>query len=109
MRSRMWDEKRNERLSILRACDHFRKWQSLDDERVCVVCNRGFNGHEVPIVMIDNDYKLHCPTATCDSGVHQWVYQGNPLLSDVAYADWWRALGSTDSTTADPNQTFHGA
>jgi hypothetical protein len=105
----MWNEKPNERLSILRACDHFREWQSLDDGRVCVVCNRTFNGHEVQIVMIGNGYKLLCPTASCESGVHQWVYQGNPLLSDAAYADWWRALGSTDSTTADPNQSFQGA
>ena len=104
----MWDRRPDERLSILRAYDHFREWQSLDDERVCVVCDRVFNGHEVQIVMIGNDYKLHCPTAACESGVHQWVYPGNPLLSDAAYADWWRALGSTDSTTTDPNQTFQG-
>jgi len=102
----MWDEKPNERLSILRARDHFRDWQSLDDERVCVVCDRAFNGHEVQIMMNGGEYKLHCPTAACDSGVHQWVYSGNPLLSDAAYADWWRALASTDGATAEPTQLF---
>ena len=98
----MWSRKPDERLSILRAYDHFREWQSLDDRRVCVVCDRSFNGHEVQIVMIGNDYKLHCPTAACESGVHQWVYPGNPLLSDTAYADWWRALGSTESGPEKP-------
>lgn len=98
----MWSRKPDERLSILRAYDHFREWQSLDDRRVCVVCDRSFSGHEVQIVMIGNDYKLHCPTAACESGVHQWVYPGNPLLSDTAYADWWRALGSTESGPEKP-------
>ena len=98
----MWNRKPDERLSILRAYDHFREWQSLDDRRVCVVCDRSFSGHEVQIVMIGNDYKLHCPTAACESGVHQWVYPGNPLLSDTAYADWWRALGSTESGPEKP-------
>ena len=102
----MWDEKPNERLSILRARDHFRDWQSLDDERVCVVCDRAFNGHEVQIMMNGGESKLHCPTAACDSGVHQWVYSGNPLLSDAAYADWWRALASTDGAMAEPTQLF---
>ena len=88
----MWSRKPDERLSILRACDHFREWQSLDDRRICVVCDRSFNGHEVQIVMIGNDYKLHCPTAACESGVHQWVYPGNPL----------RALGSTESGPEKP-------
>src|SRR5438309_11838139 len=34
------EQETDERLSILRACDHFREWQSLDDRRVCVVCDR---------------------------------------------------------------------
>ena len=98
----MWNRTPDERLSVLRAYDHFREWQSLDDERVCVVCDRSFNGHEIQIVMIGNDYKLHCPTSACESGVHQWVYPGNPLLSDTTYADWWRALGSTESGPEKP-------
>ena len=98
----MWDRKPDERLSILRACDHFRQWRSLDDERVCVVCDRSFNGHEVQIMMIGTEHRLHCPTAECESGVHQWVYPGNPLLSDTAYADWWRALASPESASVKP-------
>ena len=97
-----WPRQSTDRLDILRVHDHFHEWRSLDDERVCVVCNRAFNGHEVQIVMIGNDYKLHCPTAACESGVHQWVYPGNQFLSDTAYAEWWRALGSTESGPEKP-------
>jgi len=34
----------DDRLSILRAGDHFRRWNSLDDQRVCSVCERKFKG-----------------------------------------------------------------
>ena len=84
-----------DRLSILRANDHFRDWRTLDDERVCVLCDRQFTGHDVLIATAGKEVHLHCPTHNCKSGVHQWVYPGNPLLSDATYQDWWQALGSS--------------
>jgi hypothetical protein len=98
----MWNKtKSHDPLSILRACDHFRHWSTLDDERACVVCGRSFNGREVQIVRSGDEYKLHCPTRDCESGIHQWVYAGNPLISESAYADWWRALSSADDGSSD--------
>jgi hypothetical protein len=85
-----------DRLGILQANDHFRDWQALHDERVCVLCDRKFTGHEVLISTVGEEFELHCPTPHCKSGVHQWVYPGNPLLSETAYEDWWHALGSND-------------
>ena len=41
--------KLDDRLSILRAGDRFRKWNSLDDQRVCSVCERKFKGRQVEI------------------------------------------------------------
>jgi hypothetical protein len=94
----MWNKtKSDDPLSILKTCDHFRHWATLDEERTCVVCGRAFNGHEVRIVKRGNDYRLRCPTRDCESGVHHWVYTGNPLISETACADWWRALSSTDN------------
>ena len=84
-----------EKLAILRQQDHFRHWQSLDDKRVCVVCDKTFAGHDVIISRESNGYQLRCPTHGCHSHLHQWVYRGNPLISDTAYADWWQALGSS--------------
>jgi hypothetical protein len=88
-----------DKLSILRANDHFRDWHTLDDERVCVLCDRKFSGHDVQISSVDDGFELRCPTANCKSGVHQWAYPGNPLLNEKNYEDWWHALGSR--TTPD--------
>src|SRR5207249_6539515 len=32
--------KLDDRLAVLRAGDRFRTWQSLDDERTCIICKR---------------------------------------------------------------------
>jgi hypothetical protein len=83
-----------DRLSILRAGDQFRTWKSLDDQRVCILCERKFSGHNVEIMRCgDGSYELHCPTEECNSGPHQWVYSGTPLISDIIEPDWWRAAG----------------
>ena len=83
-----------DRLSILRTEDQFRRWQSLDDERLCILCERKFNGRQVDVRRFTNGkHQLHCPTEGCDSGPHQWVYPGTPLISDIIDPDWWSALG----------------
>jgi hypothetical protein len=83
-----------DRLSALRAEDHFKIWKSLEDERVCILCEKKFNGHEVEITWFaQGRYELHCPTKECNSGPHQWVYPGSLLISDIIGPDWWRAIG----------------
>src|SRR5437899_8216944 len=67
-----------DRLAILQANDHFRDWQTLEDERVCILCDRRFTGHEILISTVAEELELHCPTPHCKSGMHQWVYPGNP-------------------------------
>jgi len=84
----------DDRLSILRAMDQFRSWSSLDDRRFCILCAKTFTGRQIEITECRGvQYELHCPTQGCNSRPHQWVYPGNPLISDAAYADWWRAFG----------------
>ena len=85
-----------DKLSILQVNDHFRDWHTLNEERVCAVCDRKFTGHDVVILTAGDEVELGCPTPHCQSGVHQWVYPGNPLLSQKSYEDWWHALGSND-------------
>lgn len=52
-----------QRLDLLRKLDRLRKWNSLDDERVCVVCLRIFSGRHIDIVRdARGRYLLHCPT-----------------------------------------------
>src|SRR5436190_12647057 len=81
-----------DKLTLLQANDDFRSWTSLDDKRVCVLCDRTFSGHEVLVSLAGLNHQLRCPTRGCPSQIHQWVYAGNPLISEQAYADWWRAL-----------------
>jgi hypothetical protein len=83
-----------DRLSILRTKDQFRRWNSLEDERFCILCERKFNGRQVEVRHFANGkHELRCPTEGCDSGPHQWVYPGTPLISDIVDPDWWSALG----------------
>jgi hypothetical protein len=79
------------RLSILRAGDRSRKWKSLDDQRVCSVCERKFKGRQIEIRRFHGRYKLFCPTLGCPSGPHQWLYPRTPVVSELTDSDWWHA------------------
>ena len=86
--------KLDDRLSVLRAEDRFRKWISLDDERLCVTCKRKFNGRQVEIHRLRNrKYELHCPTEGCNSRPHLWISSATPLVSHAVGSNWWRAVG----------------
>ncbi len=91
-----------DKLAILQRHDHFRHWNSLDDTRLCLLCEKNFSGHEVLVSHERSDYELHCPTAGCYSHVHQWVYPSDPLINEKVYADWWEALGDSLDKRAQP-------
>ena len=62
-----------ERLAILKAADSARKWYSLDDKRVCVICDRVFTGRQIDIQSDRKGrYFLACPTPTCPSNISHW-------------------------------------
>lgn len=62
-----------EKLAVLRAADKERKWYSLDDKRVCTVCDRSFRGSQIDIVTDGNgSHHLHCPTPECPSKIDHW-------------------------------------
>ena len=62
-----------ERLAILKAADSARKWYSLDDKRVCVICDRVFTGRQIDIQSDRKGrYFLACPTPACPSNINQW-------------------------------------
>jgi hypothetical protein len=84
--------KLDDRLSILRVGDRFRKWNSLDDQRVCSVCERKFKGRQIEIQRFSaGKYTLHCPTLGCRSAPHQWLYPRALAVSKLAEPNWWRA------------------
>jgi hypothetical protein len=62
-----------ERLAILKAADSARKWYSLDDKRVCVICDRVFTGRQIDIQSDRKGrYFLACPTPACPSNISHW-------------------------------------
>src|SRR5215216_4223259 len=83
----------DDRLSILRVGDPFRSWNSLDDQRVCVLCGRKFKGRQVDIRRLPGGkLKLCCPTLGCPSTPHQWRYVTLSAASDRAKKHWQRDL-----------------
>jgi hypothetical protein len=65
-----------ERLEILREVDNYRRWYSLDDKRVCVVCHKIISGRQIEIKGGPKRYTLHCPTTGCSSNLNHWyLYQ----------------------------------
>jgi len=88
-------------LLILRAGDQSRHWTSLDDKRVCVLCDKKFTGRQVGITRSrSGQVRLHCPSDGCNAGPNQWVYPGNPLVSETAYQDWQRAFIESEPSAA---------
>jgi hypothetical protein len=83
----------DDRLSILRAGDSFRSWNSLDDQRVCVLCGRKFKGRQVDIRRLPGGkFRLCCPTLGCPSTPHQWRYAAAPIASNPGKKPWCRVL-----------------
>ena len=77
-----------QRLDVIRKTDHLRRWASLDDERVCVVCEKIFKGRQIKI---DRDqrgyYLLHCPTEGCPSSAAHWFYVGSRPAAKIHRVD----------------------
>jgi hypothetical protein len=67
-----------EKLAVLRLSDPRRKWHSLDDQRVCVLCDRTITGRQIEVAReTGGTYSVHCPTPGCPSIPSDWFYQGN--------------------------------
>src|ERR1700745_1913654 len=83
----------DDRLSILREDDTSRSWNSLDDQRVCVLCGRKFKGRQVDLRRLPGGkFKLCCPTLGCPSTPHQWHHATVPVASGAAKSNWRRVL-----------------
>jgi len=67
----------DEKLAVLQENDSFRKWYSLDDCRVCILCDRLITGRMIDIWKDKRgSYHLHCPTPGCDATPRDWFYHG---------------------------------
>jgi hypothetical protein len=72
------------KLAVLQEHDTHRKWYSLDDERVCILCERRITGRMIDIWETRKGvFHLHCPTPGCDSVPRDWFYHGVPRQASV--------------------------
>jgi hypothetical protein len=72
-----------EKLALLRSTDSRRKWNSLDDQRVCVLCDRVITGRQIEVTREPNGtYAVHCPTPDCPAVPSDWFYQGSGFSSN---------------------------
>jgi hypothetical protein len=79
----------DDRLSILRVGDPLRSWNSVDDQRACVLCGRKFKGRQVDVRRLPGEkFKLCCPTLGCLSTPHEWLYVRRPVLSESVETHW---------------------
>lgn len=67
----------DEKLEVLQASDTYRKWYSLDDQRVCILCEKPISGRMIDIWQDrDGTYMLYCPTPGCSGTPRDWFYCG---------------------------------
>ncbi|HEX8311575.1 MAG TPA: hypothetical protein VF614_09680 [Chthoniobacteraceae bacterium] len=95
-----------EQLQLLQQHDPTKLWDSLDDERRCILCDRVFTGREVNLRIRRTGVKLFCPSEDCHSTPTAWVHPGNPLISDEAWQDWDRVIRASES--AGPSELAAG-
>lgn len=81
------------KLRLLREHDLERRWDSLEDKRICVVCGMEFEGSQIRIRVRLGKPVFQCPNPECDGTLGQFAHLGNPLLSEETWSDWMRALG----------------
>lgn len=68
----------DERLRLLREIDRFSPWYSLDDKRVCGICERVFWGREIRFQeQAQTGYALRCPTENCPAVFSHWLVWSN--------------------------------
>ena len=67
-----------EKLALLQSADLRRKWYSLDDQRVCVLCDRTITGRQIEVIRdLAGAYSLRCPTEGCRALPSDWFYHGS--------------------------------
>jgi hypothetical protein len=75
----------DEKLNILQEADSIRPWSSLDDRRLCVLCNRVITGRMIDIWQdAHGSYHFHCPTPGCPAEPRDWFYHGPMTIGAAA-------------------------
>lgn len=73
-----------EKLEVLRRLDQFRRWDSLDEKRYCLVCGNLISGRQIQVVggtRGNGPLRLSCPTERCNSIPMDWVLPTDEILA----------------------------
>lgn len=77
----------DEKLTVLQETDRLRKWDTLEDRRVCVLCDKVITGGMIDVWQDqEGGFHLHCPTRGCPAGPRDWFYHGATRPSEVRVA-----------------------
>ena len=80
----------DDKLSVLRRLDRFRKWRSLDEKRYCLACGRLIDGHTVHVVggtRGTGPLRVICPTHGCHSIPMDWVLPTDEVLARMSASE----------------------
>ena len=82
-----------DKLAALRTGDVNHNWQSLDDRRACILCEKTFTGRMIDIsIGATGRVRLRCPSDGCAGTPREWIHPGNPLVLAKAWGNWGRVL-----------------
>lgn len=91
----------DEKLSVLHEVDAFRKWSSLDDRRVCALCDKVINGRMIDIWQDKRGiFHLHCPTPGCPATARDWLYHGATTTFPAGVSKSWGPVIGFGSATS---------
>jgi hypothetical protein len=65
-----------DKLELLRRLDQFQKWNSLDDKRYCLWCNKIITGYEIQVIggtRGTGPLRIICATQGCHSIPMDWT------------------------------------
>lgn len=76
----------DEKLELLRRLDQFRRWQSLDEQRYCLVCGELISGRQIQVaggIRGTDPLRLSCPSDECNSIPMDWVLPTSEILAKL--------------------------
>ncbi len=92
-----------QKLEALRRLDQFRRWDSLDEKRYCLVCGKIITGAHIQVAggtRTNAALQLSCPTEGCNSIPMDWVLPTNEMLVNVEKLAAEESEGSQMSSAA---------
>ena len=77
----------DDKLEVLRRLDQFRKWNSLEEKRYCLVCASIITGRRIQIIggtRGTGPLRMICPTDRCHSIPMDWVRPTDEVLANMS-------------------------